>query len=262
MTDLSQVRQILAKNNFDEIYNLAGQSSVGVSFAEPRETFESIAVVTVNLLEAMRLTSMKTRFFTAGSGECFGDTSGAPADEKRAFQPNDPYGSAKDAAFWEVAGYRDAFASFACTGILFNHESLLRPRRFVTRKITSAVKRIAAGERESLRLGDISIRRDWGWAPEYVEAMWLMLQRAKPDDFVLCTGELHSLEEFVSVAFESAGLDWRDHVVVDKSLFRPTDSAQNYGDPSKARVELGWSAKSKMSDVVTMMMKQPDQRAA
>ena len=262
LSDYGQVRQIIETISVDEIYNLAGQSSVGLSFVEPRETFESIAVVTLNLLEAARVTSMKTRLFIAGSGECFGDTSGALAGEKRVFQPKNPYGSAKAAAFWEVAGYRAAYNSFACTGILFNHESPLRPPPFVTRKITTAASRIAAGKKESLTLGDISIRRDWGWAPEYVEAMWLMLQRDKPDDYILCTGELHSLEEFVRVAFEVVGLNWHDHVVVDQKLFRPTDLPQNYGDPTKAKVELGWSARSKMPDVVKMMMKQPDQRAA
>jgi GDPmannose 4,6-dehydratase len=161
---------------------------------------------------------------------------------------------AKSAAFWEVANYREAYGLFACSGILFNHESPLRPERFVTKKIIAAAARIAAGGQEKLHLGNITIRRDWGWAPEYVEAMWLMLQQGKAEDFVIATGESHSLEVFVDAAFSAAKLDWRDHVVLDSGLLRPTDLAAGCGNPAKARAKLGWQAHHRMHDVVRLMV--------
>lgn len=250
LSDYGHVQQTLADLKVDEIYNLSAQSSVGLSFEKPRETIESIAGVTLNLLEAIRNTCAETRFFNAGSGECFGDTLDAPADEERQFRSKSPYAVAKAEAVLEVAGYRETYSLFGATGILFNHESPLRSKRFVTQKIISAVKRVAGGDHKKLQLGDISVVRDWGWAPEYVEAMWLMLQQDEPDDFVIATGEAYGLEEFVDQAFKVAGLDWRDHVVVDKSLFRPADLMKNYGNPKKAKEKLGWKAKYAMPDTV------------
>jgi len=176
------------------------------------------------------------------------------ADESTPFAPRSPYAVAKAAAFWEVANYREAYGLYACSGILFNHESPLRPERFVTKKIIASACRIAAGSKEKLHLGNISIRRDWGWAPEYVEAMWLMLQQEKPDDYVIATGESHSLEEFVEAAFSSVGLNWRDHVVLDKALLRPTDLATGRGNPAKALAKLGWQARHRMREVVRMII--------
>ena len=187
------------------------------------------------------------------SSECFGDINNV-ADETTPFAPRSPYAVAKAAAFWEVANYREAYGLFACSGILFNHESPLRPERFVTKKIVAAACRIAAGRPEKLHLGNITIRRDWGWAPEYVEAMWLMLQQDKPEDFVIATGESHSLEEFVETAFSAVSLNWRDHVLLDPGLLRPTDLAAGRGNPAKARVRLGWQARYRMRDVVRLMV--------
>ena len=260
--DFRSVLQVLMKVQPDEIYNLAGQSSVGLSFEQPVETLESIATGTLNLLEAVRFLSRPIRFYNACSGESFGDTGHAAADETTPFRPRSPYAVAKATAFWEVANYREAYGLFACSGILFNHESPLRPERFATKKIIAAACRIAAGSMEKLALGNITIRRDWGWAPEYVEAMWLMLQQEKPEDFVIATGENHSLEEFVDTAFSSVDLNWRDHVVLDPTLLRPTDLMTGWGNPAKARGKLGWQARYKMHDVVRMMVEAQSAPAA
>ncbi|MFA4903614.1 MAG: GDP-mannose 4,6-dehydratase [Desulfobaccales bacterium] len=253
LSDFRSVLQALIKVEPDVIYNLAGQSSVALSFQQPVETLESISVGTLNLLEAIRFTGKPIKLYNACSGECFGDIADA-ADEQTPFRPRSPYAVAKAAAFWEVANYREAYNIFACSGILFNHESPLRPARFVTKKIVSAACRIAAGGREKLKLGNIAIQRDWGWAPEYVNAMWLMMQQEQPDDFVIATGESHSLEEFVTAAFARVGLDWREHVVSDSGLFRPTDIAISRGNPRKSRETLQWQAKHKMKEVITLMV--------
>jgi len=253
LNDFRSVLQVLAKAKPDEVYNLAGQSSVGLSFEQPVETMESISVGTLNLLEAIRFTNLPIKFYNAGSGECFGNTP-EPADENTPFRPRSPYAVAKAAAFWEVANYRESYGLFACSGILFNHESPLRPERFVTRKIVAAACRIAEGSPEKLNLGNISIQRDWGWAPEYVEAMWLMLQQEQPDDYVIATGETHKLEDFVAMAFSVSDLDWKDHVEFDRNLLRPTDLAIGKANPRKAKEKLHWSAKYKMQDVVKMMI--------
>jgi GDPmannose 4,6-dehydratase len=253
LSDFRSVLQALIKVEPDEIYNLAGQSSVGLSFQQPVETLESISVGTLNLLEAIRFTGKPIKFYNACSGECFGDIADG-ADENTPFRPRSPYAVAKAAAFWEVANYREAYNLFACSGILFNHESPLRPARFVTKKIVSAACRIAAGSREQLQLGNIAIRRDWGWAPEYVEAMWLMVQQETPDDFVIATGESHSLEEFVAAAFGRVDLDWRRHVVINPELFRPTEIAVSRGNPRKSQETFGWQARYKMNQVVALMV--------
>ncbi len=254
LNDFRSVIQVLINVEPDEIYNLAGQSSVGLSFQQPVETLESICVGTLNLLEAIRLTAQPIKLYNAGSSECFGDVDGCTADESTPFHPRSPYAVAKSAAYWEVANYREAYNLFACSGILFNHESPFRPERFVTRKIISAVCRIAEKKEGMIRLGNMDIKRDWGWAPEYVEAMWLMLQQDKPDDFVIATGESNSLQDFVETAFSCVGLDWRNHVQTDPGLFRPTDLAESKGNPQKALNVLGWQAKYKMRDVVKNMV--------
>ena len=254
LNDFRSVLQVLMKIKPDEVYNLAGQSSVGLSFEQPVETLESIATGTLNLLEAIRFLDQPVKFYNASSSECFGDTGGIAADEATPFRPRSPYGVAKSAAFWEVANYREAYSLFACSGILFNHESPLRPQRFVTQKIVSTACRIAQGSLEKLFLGNTSIERDWGWAPEYVEAMYLMLQQNEPDDYAIATGTSHKLEDFVATAFADFQLDWREHVVVDQSLFRPTDIALGKGNPAKAYQKLGWKAHYQMHDVVRMMI--------
>ena len=254
LQDFRSVIQALAKAQPDEIYNLSGQSSVGLSFEQPVETLESIATGTLNLLEAIRFTGRTVRFYSAGSGECFGNTGGVPAHENTPFRPCSPYGVAKAAAFWEVANYRDAYNLYACTGILFNHESPLRPARFVTRKIISAACRIAAGSSEKLRLGNLDIERDWGWAPEYVEAMWQMLQQREPSDFVIATGQSNKLSDFIEKAFSCVGLEWTDHVEIEPALFRTTDLMVGRADPGRAERLLGWKAAKLMPDVVRLMM--------
>ena len=256
LNDFRSVLQILSKFQPDEVYNLSGQSSVSLSFDRPVETFESISISTLNVLEALRFIDRPIKFYNAASSECFGDTEGKAADETTPFRPKSPYAVAKASAFWQVANYRKAYDLFACSGILFNHESPLRPERFVTQKIVSAAYRIAKGSKEKLYLGNISIQRDWGWAPEYVKAMWLMLQQGQPDDYVIATGESCKLEDFVAAAFACVGLDWRDRVVIDTSLFRPTEIAVSKGNPAKARKKLGWQAHYKLNDnaVVQMMI--------
>jgi len=251
--DFRSVLEALRKSNPDEIYFLAGQSSVGLSFEQPAETIQSIALGTLNLLEGCRMINKNIRLYHAGSSECFGDTHGLPADENTSFHPMSPYAVAKSSAYWLVNNYREAYGLFACTGILFNHESPLRPERFVTQKIIHAVKRIADGSAEKLKLGRLDISRDWGWAPEYVEAMWLMLQQDKLQDFVIATGKTITLEEFVSTAFAQAGLDWKEHVVQDLALFRPTDLKVGRADPSKALNQLGWKASVGGVEVVKKM---------
>ena len=254
LNDFRSVLQVLIKIQPDEVYNLAGQSSVGLSFEQPVETLESIATGTLNLLEAIRFTRAKIKLYNAGSSECFGDIGDNSADENTPFRPRSPYAVAKSAAFWEVANYREAYGILACSGILFNHESPLRPERFVTQKIIAAVCRIAQGIQETLHLGNIDIQRDWGWAPEYVAAMYLMLQQEQPDDYVIATGESSKLEDFVATAFATVGLNWQDHVISDRSLLRPTDLAISRGNPNKAKEKLGWQAQYKMTDIVRMMV--------
>jgi len=227
----------------DEVYFLAGQSSVSLSFEQPAETIQSFMMGTLNILEACRMMDKPIRQYHAGSSECFGDTGGVPATENTPFSPRSPYAVAKASAYWLVNNYREAYGLYACTGILFNHESPLRPNRFVTQKIVHAAKRIAAGSTEKLTLGRMDISRDWGWAPDYVEAMWLMLQQQESEDYVIATGHTFSLEDFVAIAFELLQLDWRNHVIQDHKLFRPTDILINSADPEKARKGLNWSAK-------------------
>ncbi len=252
-TDFRSVLQVLSKVVPDEVYLLAGQSSVGLSFEQPAETLESIAMGTLNLLEAIRFFGFPTRLYNAGSGECFGNVS-VPADDETAFRPRSPYAVAKASAHWAVANYREAYGLFACTGILFNHESPLRPSRFVTRKIVAAACRIAAGSKERLKLGNLDIERDWGWAPEYVQAMWLMLQQPTAQDLVIATGKAHSLRQFVQFTFDELGLDWQQYVDIDDSLRRPADIAHSVGSSAKAERILYWRAMHDVRAVIRFMI--------
>lgn len=251
--DFRSVLQVITQIKPDEIYNLAGQSSVALSFEQPMETMESISLGTLNLLEAIRFTGIDIRFYSAGSSECFGNTTDA-VDENTSFRPRSPYGVAKATAYWEVANYREAYNLYACTGILFNHESPLRKERFVTKKIISTAYRISQGEDVKLNLGNINIRRDWGWAPEYVNAMWLMLQQDRADDFIIATGITTSLEDFIKITFELLELNWKDHVVVDELLLRPTDISVGLANPGKAKKVLNWEAKVEIHDIIKLML--------
>lgn len=238
----------------DEVYYLAGQSSVGLSFEQPAETIQSIALGTLNMLEVCRMLDKQPKVYYAGSSECFGDTGGVPANETTPFHPQSPYAVAKTSAFWLVDNYREAYKLPVCTGILFNHESPLRPERFVTQKIITTAGRIASGSNEILELGRLDISRDWGWAPEYIEAMWLMLQQEQVEDFVIATGQTNSLETFVNEAFSQHGLNWKNHVKQNPEFIRPTDLLISVGDASKAKEKLGWQPNFKMRDVVAKMI--------
>lgn len=252
--DFRSVFMAIKKSNADEVYYLAGQSSVGLSFEQPAETIQSISIGTLNILEACRMADREIKLYHAGSSECFGDTNGLAANESTVFHPRSPYAVAKTSAYWLVDNYREAYNLWACTGILFNHESPLRPNRFVTQKIISTAKRIKEGSKEKLILGRLDIARDWGWAPEYVEAMWLMLQQNKPEDYVIATGETNTLEYFVQYTFDKLGLNYKDHVSQDQSFMRPTDLQIGKADPSKAKDFLNWEAKFKMKDVIDFML--------
>ncbi len=254
INDFRSVLQTMAKVEPDEVYNLAGQTSVGLSFEQPVETLESVAIGTFNILEVIRFRHQPTKFYNACSSECFGDTGGQAATEATPFQPRSPYAVAKSTAFWAVANYREAYGLFACSGILFNHESPLRPERFVTQKIVAAACRIARAGGGMLTLGNLSVERDWGWAPEFVDAMHRMLQQPVASDYVIATGESRSLQDFVAEAFTAVGLNWRDHVQTDPALLRPTDLQKGWGNPAKAARELGWEPQTRMSGVVQRMV--------
>jgi len=253
--DFRSVFQVFRRSEPDEIYNLSGQSSVGLSFEQPVETFDSIVNATINMLEAIRFLERPIRLYNASSSECFGDVKDGIADEETPFRPRSPYAAAKAAVHWMVANYREGYGVYACNGILFNHESPLRPERFVTRKIVRAAARIAQGAREKLVLGNLDVRRDWGWAPEYVEAMWRMLQQEQATDYIVATGQLSSLEDFVRMAFEAVDLDWHEHVSRDPALMRPMDLLGFAGDASLAQKRLGWSAGLKMPELVRELVR-------
>jgi GDPmannose 4,6-dehydratase len=252
--DFRSTIQTVTKVCPDEIYNLAGQSSVRMSFDQPVETFESIVIGVVNLLEALRILKSPARLYNAGSSEMFGNTGDAPANEETVFRPRSPYGIAKATSFWQVSQYRDAYGLHACTGILFNHESPLRPERFVTQKIVAAACRIAAGQQRDLHLGDLNVQRDWGWAPEYVVAMHRMLEQKSPRDLVIATGQTHTLMDFVREAFAAVGLDWSAHVSHDPALLRPTEITCGRADPSLALEMIGWRAATRMPEVARRMV--------
>jgi len=253
-TDFRSVISVLKSCVPDEIYFLAGQSSVGLSFEQPVETLESITTGTLNLLEACRFLEREVRIYHAGSSECFGDIGDQPATEDTPFHPRSPYAVAKASAHWLIDNYREAYGIYACSGILFNHESPLRPERFVTRKIVAAATRIAQGSDEVLQLGRLDVVRDWGWAPEYVEAMQLMLQQQKPQDFIIATGKSHTLQDFVETTFSKFDLDWKEHVEIEPRLCRPSDLACSSASPKLAAEVLGWRAEYSMPDVIDKML--------
>jgi GDPmannose 4,6-dehydratase len=254
--DFRSVLQCVQKVKPNEIYNLSGQSSPALSFAQPVETFESIMTGTLNILESIRWAQGKIRFYNAGSSEVFGTTSQDGADENTAFRPCSPYGVAKAAAIWQVQNYRENYDLKACTGILFNHESPLRPPRFVTRKIIQGAVKIHRGEASSLMLGNLDIQRDWGYAPDYVEAMWRMLQLETPRDYVVATGRAESLRTFVEKAFDQLHLDYRKHVTQDPGLMRKTDILFSRGRPQKANEQLGWKAVTPLEEVIRKMIEE------
>ena len=252
--DFRSVAFATSKANPDEVYNLAGQSSVGLSFDQPAETIDGFVNGTINILETLRLLGAKARFYHASSSECFGHTGDQAADEATPFRPCSPYAIGKAAAHWLVSTYRDAYGLYSCSGILFNHESPLRPARFVTQKIIRGAVDIAEGKARQLELGNLDIRRDWGWAPDYVEAMWRMLQLDEAEDFVIATGKSHSLKDFVQFTFTALGLDWAKYVVVQPLLFRPLEIAANVGDPGKAQRKLEWVGNTELPTIITRMI--------
>ncbi|MES1991008.1 MAG: GDP-mannose 4,6-dehydratase [Pseudomonadota bacterium] len=253
LLDFRSVLQVIDDVKPQEIYNLAGQSSVGLSFVQPVETFEGIILGTLNILECIRFLKLPARFYNATSGEVFGNTEN-PANETMPFQPRSPYGVAKSTAFWTVANYRESYGIFACSGILFNHESPLRPSRFVTQKIVRGAVDIAQKKADNLILGNLDVSRDWGWAPDYVDAMARMLKQDAPDDYVVATGVSNTLTGFVETVFDCVGLKWRNHVETSPDLMRPTDIRVSVGDPSKAKTKLSWSADVRMPQLVNQLV--------
>ncbi|MEA2236530.1 MAG: GDPmannose 4,6-dehydratase [Thermoanaerobaculia bacterium] len=252
--DFRELLQLIGGIRPDEIYNLAGQSSVGLSFSQPVETMDSIAQATLVMLEVIRYLKLPVRLYNSASSECFGETPpGNACDELTPFFPRSPYATAKAAAHWTTVNYREAYGIYACSGILFNHESPLRSERFVTRKIFTAAAEIAAGTKRRLTLGRLDVSRDWGYAAEYVEAMWRMLQQDEAQDFVIATGESHTLEELTAAAFAQFNLDWHDHVDIDPSLFRASEIAHSRGNPENARRVLGWEAETKFAELVKLL---------
>jgi GDPmannose 4,6-dehydratase len=248
--DFRSVLSTVKRFQPDEIYNLAGQSSVGLSFGQPVETMESIALGTINLLESIRFLGLPIRFYNAGSSECFGEAGEAGANEQTPFRPRSPYAVAKASAHYLVANYRESYELFCCTGILFNHESPLRPERYVTQKIIQTAIRIAQGSPEKLRLGNVDVKRDWGWAPEYVVAMHKILQQPVAEDFVIATGRTVSLTYFAECAFGHFGLDWTQYVEFEQGLIRPSDIRVGSADPAKAKKQLGWKAQTTVEELV------------
>ncbi|MGA9370890.1 MAG: GDP-mannose 4,6-dehydratase [Solirubrobacterales bacterium] len=253
LTDGTALVKLLYELQPDEIYHLGAQSHVRVSFEIPEYTFDVTGAGTVRLLEAIREAGVTPRFYQASSSEMFG-AAPPPQHEGTAFHPRSPYGVAKVAAYWATVNYREAYDMFAVNGILFNHESPRRGETFVTRKITRAVARIAAGMQEKLYLGNLDAQRDWGYAPDYVEAMWLMLQADQPEDFVIATGETHSVREAAEIAFARADLDPREHLEIDPKYYRPSEVDVLLGDATKAREKLGWAPKVRFKELVELMV--------
>jgi GDPmannose 4,6-dehydratase len=252
--DAGRMIGLLLEVEPDEIYNLAAQAHVGVSFVEPLMTGDATGLSVARLLEAVRLTGMPCRFYQASSSEMFGATD-PPQSEESVFYPRSPYGAAKLYGYWMARNYREAHGLFVSNGILFNHESPRRGEEFVTRKIAMAAARISAGKQDKLTLGNLDARRDWGYAPEYVEAMWHMLQQDEPDDFVIATGKDFSVREFLNFAFETVGLEWAKYVEIDDKFYRPTEVDHLRGDPHKAREILGWEPRVLAPELATLMVK-------
>jgi GDPmannose 4,6-dehydratase len=261
LTDGSNLSTIMNEVQPDEVYNLGAQSHVRVSFDMPIYTVNTDAIGTLRLLEAIRSSGKPVKFYQASSSEMYGKTVEIPQTEKTPFHPRSPYGCAKLYSFWQTINYREAYGFFACNGILFNHESPRRGETFVTRKITRAATRIKLGLQDKLYLGNLDAKRDWGFAGDYVEAMWLMLQQDKPDDYVIATGECHSVEDFVDEAFEYLDLDWQKYVEIDPRYFRPSEVDHLQGDASKAKQILNWKPKVSFNELVRMMV-DADMRSA
>ena len=251
--DFRSVLKVVSGVKPQEIYNLAGQTSVGLSFEQPVECMDSISVGTLNLLEVIRYLGGGIRFFSAGSSECFGQTGDTPATEETPLRPRSPYAVAKAAAYWQVATYREAYGMCACTGILANHESPLRPKRFVTQKIIGGVKSIKAGTASTIQLGNLDICRDWGWAPDYVKAMHLMLQAEQQSDYLIASGTTTSLREFAQEAFAVADLDIAEYLESVEALKRPADLAYSAMDPRRIEAKLGWISKRPVGEIVEKM---------
>lgn len=254
LSDASALARLVGKINPVEVYNLAAQSHVRVSFDSPEYTTDITGTGTIRLLEAIRETGIKPRFYQASSSEMYGLVQEVPQTEKTPFYPRSPYGCAKVYSFWITVNYRESYGMHASNGILFNHESPRRGETFVTRKITRAVAHIQAGLQDKLFLGNLDSKRDWGYAKEYVEAMWLMLQQDTPDDYVIATNETHSIREFLDVAFGHAGLDWKKHVEIDPKYYRPAEVELLIGDYSKARKKLGWAPKTRFEELAKLMV--------
>jgi GDPmannose 4,6-dehydratase len=254
LSDASALARLIGQIQPEEIYNLAAQSHVRVSFDAPEYTADITGTGTIRLLEAIRETGIKPRFYQASSSEMYGKVLEVPQTEETPFYPRSPYGAAKVYSFWITVNYRESYGLHASNGILFNHESPRRGETFVTRKITRAIAQIKAGLQDKLFLGNLDAKRDWGYAKEYVEAMWLMLQQDKPDDYVIATNETHSVREFLEVAFGHVGLDWKQHVEIDPRYFRPAEVDLLIGDYSKAKRQLGWEPKTKFADLVKLMV--------
>ncbi len=258
LTDGTTLRRILEQVEPDEVYNLGAQSHVRVSFDAPEYTVDAVGMGTLRLLEALRdysdRTGNKVRYYQAGSSEMFGKVQAVPQSEDTTFYPRSPYACAKVYGHWQTVNYRESYDMFACNGILFNHESPRRGETFVTRKITRAVARIVAGQQKKLYMGNLDSKRDWGYAKDYVEAMWLMLQQENPDDYVIATGETHSVREFLELAFGYVNLNWQDYVAFDERYLRPAEVDLLIGDPTKAMKKLGWSPSVTFKDLVSLMV--------
>jgi GDPmannose 4,6-dehydratase len=254
LSDSSNLIKLLYRLQPEEIYHLGAQSHVRVSFDIPEYTGDVTGLGAIRILEAVRETGMKAKFYQASSSEIFGNVKEAPQNEDTRFHPRSPYGCAKAYAYWMTINYRESYGIFACNGILFNHESPRRGETFVTRKVTRAVARIMAGLQDVLYLGNLEARRDWGYAREYVEAIYRMMQQDQPDDFVIATGEAHSVQEFVERAFELAGLDWQKYVRIDQRYCRPAEVDLLIGEATKAKTILGWQAETKFDDLVQLMV--------
>jgi GDPmannose 4,6-dehydratase len=253
LADASALSRLIGKIQPDEVYNLAAQSHVRVSFDAPEYTTDITGTGVIRLLEAIREVGIRPRFYQASSSEMYGMVQEVPQKETTPFYPRSPYGCAKVYAYWITVNYRESYGMHASNGILFNHESPRRGETFVTRKITRAVAHIKAGLQDKLYLGNLEAKRDWGYAKEYVEAMWLMLQQAEPDDYVIATNETHSVQEFLEVAFGHVGLDWRKHVEIDPRYYRPAEVDLLIGDASKAKKKLGWAPKTTFADLARLM---------
>lgn len=254
LADGTAISRLLYKIQPDEVYNLAAQSHVRISYDIPVYTADVTGVGTLRLLEAVRESGVESKFYQASSSEMYGLVSETPQNENTPFHPRSPYACAKVFAHHQAINYRESYGMFVCSGILFNHESPRRGENFVTRKITKGVAEIKKGKRDKIVLGNLDAKRDWGYAKEYVEAMWLMLQAKKPDDYVIATGETHTVKEFLEEAFVVAGLNWQDHVAFDERLVRPAEVDILQGDFSKAKKELGWEPKTKFKDLVKLMV--------